>query len=162
MNKQVIISVLKIFLATCLTCSCKPDLYKIIDKYVKENCSHADTCSVFLKDITNFRWDKFYIIYMGQNVSEIIGRSYPYDTDLSEVIIFLKDGKIVYHKRILYHPEKMPKVTFSMRGNDYHVNDYKYMSFLSDEAHFYIRKIGYDKENYLMYPIVYNKLKCNK
>ena len=151
MNKQILIVVFIFIPLMCALSSCKSNMYDKIDSYVKKNCENKDTCILFLKDITDFEWEQFYFIPIGEDVSKILGINYPFDTDISEVIVFLRDGKIVYHEENFYHPEKPSKYNFSK--NDYLLNEYLVLT--PAEAVFHITKWKWkDRENhYWLHPV---------
>jgi hypothetical protein len=137
-----------------ISISYKPNLYDKIDSYAKENLENKEKCKLFLKDITDFEWDKFHIIARGEDVNKILGFKYPYSSfgqSFSIIIIFLKDGKIVYHEN--YSDIYDSKVIFSIRGDTLYVNDcIKYLSLSPKDAVFHIKKCGI-KEHYAVYPV---------
>lgn len=137
-------------------------LHNKIESYVKKNCENKDTCYLFLKDITDFEWDKFYIVPVGKkNINKILGFEYPFDSrGDAETYVFLKDGKIVYHYEELYkvsrHFEVIPeKYTFCESVDSCQIKDY--LLFSPKEANFYIETSWSERRKkyyYYLYPIV--------
>jgi len=153
MNKQILIVVFISMSLMCTLSSCKSNLYDKIGSYIKKNCENKDTCILFLKDITDFEWEQFYYIPNGNYATEILGFDYLFNTDLSEAIVFLREGKIVYHEEVFQHPSKPSKYTFCKTGKSFEIIDYKYLLFTPDEAVFYITEWKDRKNHYLLHPI---------
>jgi hypothetical protein len=119
-------------------------LHDKIASYVKEDCKNKDSCYLSLKDITNFEWDKFYIINIGTDINKILGFEYPFDRDVSESYVFLKDEKIVYHYdrpyKVSWNFEVIPqKYTFCESVNSCQIKN-DYLLFSPNEANFYVEE----------------------
>jgi hypothetical protein len=130
-----------------------------IASHVKKNCKNRDDCYLSLKDITNFEWDKFYIIKIGADINKILGFEYSFNRDISTSYVFLKDGKIVYHyedflKGTLDFEMIPEKYTFCESVNSCQ-NENDYLLFSPDEANFYVKEWWSDrikKNRYHLYP----------
>jgi hypothetical protein len=116
-------------------------LYDKIELYVEENCKDKDTCYLSLKYIIDFEWDKFHFIYASKNPSEVLGFEYPFNADISNVIIFLKDGKIVHHEEHIDDPEKDSKLSFcKAKDNCSYFAGKDYLTFVPENANFYAER----------------------
>ncbi len=110
---------------TFLTCSCRSDLRKEIKAEIDRNCvgqSNNCTLNINLKDLTKFKWRRFYYFRVGTSLEQIdsaLGMHYPYWQDLSESIVFLSGDSIIYHEEYeISDPEKPTKGGFSFNiGN---------------------------------------------
>lgn len=73
---------------------------KIVEK-ANSICQVPDNCTIRLKDVTSFGWDKVYVFKYNASLEDIkkaLGFELPAYTEFTRRIIFLKDGKIVYQE----------------------------------------------------------------
>jgi hypothetical protein len=62
--------------------------------------------------VTNFKWDKVYIFYVGaslENIEKVLGVPYTQWQDVGDRIIFVNQGKVVYHEEYFPYPEHIEK-----------------------------------------------------
>ncbi|WP_273553031.1 hypothetical protein [Xenorhabdus sp. IM139775] len=76
----------------------------IID-YADKHCQKNTICLIDMNKIIPFDWDKMYIIDKGmapEDIEQIIGAKFNYETSLFYKIIFVRDQEVVYSDE--YHP----------------------------------------------------------
>src|SRR2546428_13021335 len=99
---------------------------------IKKYCPDSMKCTLVMKDHTDFKWDKVYIIKEGVSLEEtnkIIGFNYPYFEDIADRIIFVKGNQVVYHQDEFINPSSTEKERVLFK----YPNDSKnYMVFSND------------------------------
>ena len=97
---------LLLILIVCLICSCQKSSRKSsepisekISQYVETNCKESKTCTLNLKEITNFSWDKLYF-FSGSveesDISKVIGKKFSSTSQYySNKLIFIQNNQIV-------------------------------------------------------------------
>lgn len=89
--------------------SCKD---KSIAAKLYSNCEGQNKCIRHVKDVTNFKWDKVYIFSIGASLEDIektLGVPYKQWQDVGDRIIFVENGKVVYHEEYFSYPEHIEK-----------------------------------------------------
>ncbi len=95
-----------LILLVCLICACKESSRKSsepisekISEYVQKNCKESKNCTLNLKDITNFSWDKMYFFDMSveENViSKVVGKKFSSASKYySNKLFFIQDNQVV-------------------------------------------------------------------
>jgi hypothetical protein len=77
-----------------------------------------------LKSITNFAWDKLYLLDVGvDDVDTVLGFHYPYFVDVADRIIFVKNKQVVYHEDEYPNPDKPPiaRITFNLGSSHLYI-----------------------------------------
>jgi len=95
---------LLLFCIVCFAASCKQGgkglVYDTIDTGCKEQ---ARTCRIDLKASMKFDWDKLYVFDYTATLEEVnsaLGIRYPFFTEFSDKIVFLKGNAVVYHEDV--------------------------------------------------------------
>jgi hypothetical protein len=118
-----------LFLSIILT-SCKDNS---IAAKIYEKCGEQDKCVRQVKDVTNFKWDKVYIFRVGTSLEDIEkGLGFPYKQwqDVADRIIFVGNGKVVYHEEYYPYPEYIEKGrTFFELSKTPYVGEYNTATF---------------------------------
>ena len=122
---------------------------------IEKECQQADTCTVDLKGITNFAWDKLYLFDVSgaDDVDTVLGFHYPYFEDVASRIIFVKNNQVVYHEDEYPNPDKPPiaNITFNLGGAHAYVCTPK-------NATFGVKKTTEDKySSYVLTPVKQGK-----
>ena len=84
-----------------------------VTKYIDNNVNNDDYCTLSMKDITKFKWDKMLIYQVGSSkkaISDALGIEFKDSVDLMSGMIFIYNNKIVYQESIPYDPEKPSKL----------------------------------------------------
>ena len=71
---------------------------KLVTK-IKTACGESTGCTIRLKDVTDFDWDRVYVFNYAvtkDQIEKVIGAAFPRYEEFKRSIIFLKGGKIVY------------------------------------------------------------------
>jgi len=130
-----------ILLLFLILCSCKKSLKdKIIAKF-EEKCKGDSVCIIDLKELTDFKWDKFYLVDLGVDPDKALGFRYPYWEDMATRIIFTLGNRVTYHE------DEFPDLDNKYDGGlafDIRTNNTSYWSCSSKNAVFTIKKIIYD------------------
>jgi hypothetical protein len=136
----------------------RPRLHLWIDTNIKENGGSTDSYVLFLKDVTPFKWDKFYVLSRSSDKEKILRLKYHGDKAAISYV-FLKNGRIVYHED---HTSSSSDSDSKQVGPYFHINDkdhfeyrYNYMSFTPDEAVFHTNIAIWDNENGLFFHKLY-------
>lgn len=101
MKKKFLILVFCIFV---FNCSNKNDFDNIISKEW-DKCDKKNECVIDFAHIMNFNWDTMCFYSAANSLEEInndLGTELKDFTDIGDRIIFLDNGKIVYHKEWFY------------------------------------------------------------
>jgi len=131
-----------ILLLFLILCSCKKSLKdKIIAKF-DEKCKGDSVCIIDLKELTDFKWDKFYLIELGVDPDKILGFHYPYWEDIATRIIFTSGNRVAYHED--EYPDFDTKPQGGVFFNIY-PNDAKYWAFNFNNAIFTVKKTVVDR-----------------
>lgn len=80
-------------------CTNSSSVEKKIEQKI-ENCN-TDTCSIRLKQIADFQWDKMYVFNHPSApdvIDNALGIHYPYYVEFTRSIIFLKGKQIVHYE----------------------------------------------------------------
>lgn len=80
---------------------CKSNTFesKITNK-IESGCKQ-NTCTISIKDITDFTWDKMYVFKYNvtlKEVNKVLGVNFANYTEFTRKIIFTSGGKIVYEE----------------------------------------------------------------
>lgn len=120
---------------------CKEPIKDAIAAKFEEKCKGDTICQIDLKEVTNFKWDKFYIVKAGVNPDKALGFRYPYWEDVANRIIFVAGNVVTYHEDEFPDPETKPKggVIFNIYNHDA-----SYSSFSSNNAVFTVKKATVD------------------
>lgn len=103
-----IIALLISLILLLIGCQGKNTLSDQIKKEIDNKCEMNVSCSISLKDITTFKWDKVAIFQVGSSskqISKALGVEYKGETDLMTGMVFVLNNKIVYEERIPYEAE---------------------------------------------------------
>ncbi|UKS27384.1 hypothetical protein LOZ80_00050 [Paenibacillus sp. HWE-109] len=109
---KICVMLLLVILAS-VGCSAKSNLTDKIIKEIDGECGENGTCTISIKEVTDFEWDRMVIFQIGSSKSEIskaLGIEYSGPTDMMTGMIFVKDNKIVHEEIIPYYPEKPSKL----------------------------------------------------
>ncbi|MFC3800911.1 hypothetical protein [Cohnella sp. GCM10012308] len=129
-------------------CSAPISLADSIMKGIDLRCGELSSCSISMRDITDFKWDKVVVFQVGSSnpeVSHALGFEYHGSTDLMSGIIFVSDNKIVAEQQIAYYPEKPSKLQVNLEQDP---NDPNCASFSSENANFKAGKVVIDGKTY--------------
>lgn len=66
---------------------------------IKTTCGESTGCTIRLKDVTDFDWDRVYVFNHANTkdqIEKVIGAPFPRYEEFRRSIIFLKGGKVVY------------------------------------------------------------------
>jgi hypothetical protein len=103
----VTLAILSLLLSGC-ELSQHPESFPVqgsIIRYVQQNCSSASPCTLRIRDLTHFEWERMYVFSVGSSLSDrerIVGQPGVQSVDLEGEMVFTKAGKIV-------HQEPMPE-----------------------------------------------------
>jgi hypothetical protein len=123
--------------------------HKIKNKIISTidmKCQNTNECTISIKKITDFDWDRLVLFNEGasrQEINSVLGFEYRGDTDLKILTFFLYKGKIVYHEEEDYDPEKPSKLFVQYPNPKLH-----HMKFSADKAIFKAKKEKIDGEYY--------------
>lgn len=84
-----------------------------IIRTIDNECDQNNTCTVSMKDITDFDWDRMVVFGLGSSnseISEALGVEYRELRDLMSGMVFVYNNKIVYQEMIDYDPERPSKL----------------------------------------------------
>lgn len=117
MNKLLISIILGLFIVVVLIglYGCQGgnnNLSEMIIKAIDKNAGQSNTCSITMKEITTFEWDKMVIFDTGTSnieVSKALGVEYKDSVDLMSGMVFVFKNKIVYQIRIPNNPDRPNK-----------------------------------------------------
>ena len=139
-----------LILLICLICACQESSRKSnepisekISEHVQKNCKESKTCTFYLKDITNFSWDKLYFFDMSVEedvIRKLIGKKFSSSSPYySNKLFFVQDNQVVESEQHI-----MPEVDnpFQNGDVDFEFNDSqnKYIVFENDSK-FEVEKI---------------------
>lgn len=133
---------LNIMLLFCCV-GCKNNIEDVVKKqYCLQKGSTQKV--VDLSKELNFEWDTLYVFGMGQSVEtmeKVVNASIPYAFDLTNVVIFKKDGRIIHYEATPIEDFGEDSVWFHYEG--------EYLVVPKDSACFFVRRneLGY----YLLY-----------
>jgi len=71
---------------------------KLVTK-IKTTCGEFAGCTIRVKDVTDFDWDRVYVFNQGatkDQIEKVIGAPFPRYQEFKRSMIFLKGGKVVY------------------------------------------------------------------
>jgi len=75
-------------------------------------CDKQDKCIRKVKDVTKFRWEKVYIFSVGaslEDIQKVLNVPYNQWQDVVDRIVFVNQGKVVYHEEYFPYPEHIEK-----------------------------------------------------
>jgi hypothetical protein len=84
-----------------------------VTKYIDKNISNDNYCTLSMRDITKFKWDKMLIYQVGSSkkaISDKLGVEFQDSVDLMSGMVFVYNNKIVYKESSPYNPEKPSKL----------------------------------------------------
>jgi len=118
---------------------------KLVTK-IKTTCGESSGCTVRIRDVTDFAWDRVYVFKTTADQSEVektIGVPFPQYREFRRSIIFLKGGKLVYGEANPTDVEAPIKdqVIFDIPDTD----DYRAYS---PESRFEVTRKNYDGRGY--------------
>ena len=141
--KKIVILLNIMFLFCCVGCKNK------IEDVVREQYRLQKDSTQKVVDLSkelNFEWDTLYVFGIGQGVEtmeEVVNVSIPYAYDLTRVVFFKKDGRII-------HTEATPIEDFGEEDVWFHYEG-QYLVVPKDSARFFIRKN--ELGNYILYHV---------
>ncbi|MEN3325938.1 MAG: hypothetical protein V7638_745 [Acidobacteriota bacterium] len=121
---------------------------------IKTTCGQSGSCTVRLRDVTNFAWDRVYVFKTNARqyqIEEVIGVPFPQYEEFKRSMIFLKEGELV-------HGEAEPtdveapidnQVIFDIPDTD------SYRSYLP-ESQFNVTRKSYDGRGYYKLNLIEN------
>lgn len=115
------------------------------------------SCTISLKEITDFKWDKVYISDIPstlQEINEAIGVEYSYYEEYTRPIIFFNKGKIVYHEN---NPSNIEGVISDQVIFGNATDTTKFRVYSVEEAVFKVRKRKSNSKDY--YELIQLKVK---
>lgn len=81
--------------------SCKSNTFESkITKKIESNCKQ-NSCTISIKDVTDFTWDKMYVFKYNvtlEEVNKVLGLNFANYTEFTRKIIFTSGGKVVYRE----------------------------------------------------------------
>ena len=139
--KKIVILLNIMFLFCCVGCKNK------IEDVVREQYRLQKDSTQKVVDLSkelNFEWDTLYVFGMGQSaetMEKVVNAPIPYAFDLTDVVIFKKDGRITHYEATPIEDRGEDDVWFHYEGD--------YLVVPKDSARFFIRKneLGY----YMLY-----------
>ena len=109
-------------LSSCLTKSIDPNSIegKLVTA-INTTCSESGKCTIRLKDVTDFDWDRVYVFNYANSqsqIEELIGAPFPKYQEFQRSIIFLNGGNIVHSESLPTDIERPIKnqVMFDIAG----------------------------------------------
>ena len=66
---------------------------------IKTTCGESTSCTIRLRDVTDFDWDRVYVFNHGvtkDQIEKVIGAPFPRYEEFKRSIIFLNGGTVVY------------------------------------------------------------------
>jgi hypothetical protein len=126
-----------LLITTSLIIGCKSqNLENTIVEKIIENCK-KDSCSINIKEITKFDWDKMYIFKFNNTKTEIeniLKIKVPKYSEFTKKTIFTLSGNIVYYEEGNLNVEGINdnEIVFIMPDS------VKYACFSADSAKFYV------------------------
>jgi hypothetical protein len=118
------------------------------DKIALKASSCTEPCLISLAELTNFKWDKMYASDLPSTLEEInrvIGTEYPYYEEFTRPIIFLNEGKIIYHEN---NPSNIEGVIDGQVIFGNATDTTKFRVFTVDKAVFKVRKRKSNNKSY--------------
>jgi hypothetical protein len=105
---------------------------------INTTCSDSNSCTIRLKDVTDFDWDRVYVFKYTARKSEIekvIGVPFPQYEEFKRSIIFVKGGKLV-------HGEANPTDVEGLINNEvvFDIADGETYKSYSSESQFEVRR----------------------
>jgi hypothetical protein len=100
MRSLIVGALCLIILQSCGTPTVDPHSIegKLVTK-IKTTCGESTGCTIGLRDVTDFAWDRVYIFNYAvtkDQIEKIIGAPFPRYEEFKRSIIFLNGGKVVY------------------------------------------------------------------
>lgn len=122
---------------TLFSCSCKNDFDVIVSENWRQ-CSEDSYCIIDFANSMNFEWDTM-CFYSGAFSLEEINSDLGFDlkdfSDIGDRVVFIYNGKVVYHK------EWFPQSSKPLAGTVFITDQSKFRVTKSD-AKFIITKVG--------------------
>ena len=114
--------------------------------YIEKNCPQLP-CTLRIKDITDFDWDKMFVFSDGADIGEIektLGTSVSVKKAVSRKLVFTKDGKVVHYDELPTNIEEIVnnQISFDDAGN------YSHKTYTVDEAVFEAQKYSQNGKTY--------------
>ena len=84
-----------------ISTGCNKSIEDKIGKKIEDECSSKTACVISIKTITDFEWEKMYVFGSSarlEDINKALGFEYPYYKEFSRIIVFMDNGKIVYHE----------------------------------------------------------------
>ncbi len=158
MKKSIIVVILLIICASSLYVFKEQAKFSAqLLNFIHRNCSKTEICEIDIREITNFKWDKFYYFSEGVTLDDKKYEPFSYvDHGLADhQIIFVKDDTIVYSERLKTGIEKKVKneVTFDY-NNFRNVQEY-----IASDSLFQVEKRPIDGQGYFKKESYYFNLK---
>jgi|GEM_PF-2335207 len=125
---------LTLFMVGCQDFAAPSKLGAKIIQEIDENCQNAATCTISMKEITDFKWDKLVFFRLGSSrvdVSQALGFEYKGTTDLMSGMIFVLNNEIIHEERSPYYPDHPTKLQYAMTNIQ---NKPRCVSYTYDEA----------------------------
>jgi len=118
---------------------------KLVTK-INSTCGQSSNCTIGLRDVTDFDWDRAYVFRYTARKSEIekvIGAPFPRYEEFERSIIFLNGGKVVYSEADPTDVEGLlnNQVVFDIADGD------SYKSY-SPESRFEVRRKNFQRGVY--------------
>ena len=122
MNNNIkFLLILFVFFISISGCQEKSKLLKGLE----EKCRNKSESVILMRNLVNFKWDKIGIFQVGvdrRKIDLFLGYKYKGETDLTRIVIFVYQGKIVYEDREFYNPEQPSRVFFNMEQSSIELN----------------------------------------
>lgn len=135
-------SKLAFLLILILLQSCENNVSKsLISKRIKNKCKNRFPCSIKLNELIDENWDTMFIFNINSDlakINKILGFEYQYFYDVADRIIFVKNGKVVYHEEEYptFDNRKSDEITFNFK------KDSTYCYYIYSEKKFQVEKIN--------------------
>lgn len=139
-----------LFLVSCLLLnSCnKNGIKDRIVRIANQRFNRSDSCIIDMREVTNFKWDRFYLFPTGagpENIDSALEFHYLYYMDTHEQLVFLLGNKITYHEANYLYADDHPH-----GGPVFDIFNSHKLSFSWDSSHslFRVKKSISDKNIY--------------
>lgn len=100
MRSLVVAALLLVLFSSCLTKSIDPNSFegKLVTT-INSTCGDFSNCTIRLKDVTEFDWDRVFVFNYAvtqEEIEKLVGNPFPRYQEFERSMIFLNGGKIVY------------------------------------------------------------------
>lgn len=116
---------------------------------IDDACKSVSPCTINIKDVTDFQWDKMYAFKYHadlEQIEEALGVKFPLNNEFTRKLVFLKEGKVVYSEEAEVNVEHLEagEVIFDMQDMEV------YKMYTADAARFKAEKKESDYGSYYL------------